>query len=44
MCANKLQASLGVVYSPPTEQVALPELIERADRRMYEAKRAQRES
>ena len=40
----KLQASLGVVYWPPTEQVALPELIERADRRMYEAKRSQRES
>ncbi len=36
----KLQASLGVVYWPPTEKAALPELIERADRRMYEAKRS----
>jgi diguanylate cyclase (GGDEF)-like protein/PAS domain S-box-containing protein len=38
----KLRASLGVVYWAPAEKVTLPELIERADRRMYEAKRSRR--
>jgi diguanylate cyclase (GGDEF)-like protein/PAS domain S-box-containing protein len=38
----KLEASTGVVYWPYTEKATLHELIERADARMYEEKRARK--